>query len=305
MGESMTDQIDRRALLRRFMVDRRARVRREEVGLPPRRGDRGGISQEDLADLIKYGAARVGEFERGEVANPAPGLLDAIAGALRMTGEERRFLWHVAAGVSPPVLADGTSGASGDDEALRRLIEGVYPHPAFLMDTGFRLQAYNGGFAEWLYDPTQHPEWQDTIPLWMFGSRHARHVFVDWRTVTSIMMARIRSDHVRLPGDAALTGLIESLCERSAWARQLWHHNTSVVGWPTTRVMRVPGHTDPEQRDDRRFHVTMSTLFLHLPREGDERLLVIFQLPPGQASPGAGSQQACAACRRAPEPGAA
>src|SRR6266540_1341648 len=283
MGESMTDQVDRRSLLRRFMVDRRRRVRREEVGLPPRRGDRGGISQEDLADLIKYGAARVGEFERGEVANPTPGLLDAIAGALRMTGEERRFLWHVAAGVSPPVLADVTGGASGDDEALRRLIDGVYPHPAFLMDTGFRLQAYNAGFVEWLYDPDRHPEWQDSIPLWMFGSRHARHVFVDWPTVTSIMMARIRSDQ----------------------ARQLWHHDTSVVGWPATRVMRVPGHTDPEQRDDRRFHVTVSTLFLHLPREGDERLLVIFQLPPGQAPPAAGSEQACAACRRAPEPGAA
>ena len=69
----MTDQVDRRSLLRRFMVDRRRRVRREEVGLPPRRGDRGGISQEDLADLIKYGAARVGEFERARWPTRPPG----------------------------------------------------------------------------------------------------------------------------------------------------------------------------------------------------------------------------------------
>src|SRR6266540_3196755 len=103
----MTAQSDRRALLRRFMVDRRRQVRREELGLPPRRGDRDGISQEDLAELINYGAARVGEFERGEVANPGPELLAAIVTALRMTPEERSVLWHVAAGAPPPVVADG------------------------------------------------------------------------------------------------------------------------------------------------------------------------------------------------------
>src|SRR6266511_2175492 len=100
----------------------------------------------------------------------------ALSGAstvtVRMIEAEGRFVWHFAAGVSPPVLADGTGRAFGDDEALRRLIDGVYPHPAFLMDTGFRLQEYNAGFAEWLYDPERHPEWEDSIPLWMFGSRH-------------------------------------------------------------------------------------------------------------------------------------
>src|SRR6266540_4893283 len=120
----MSGPFDRRGLLRQFMVDRRQRAHRTDLGLPPRLGNRDGISQEDLAELIRYGAARVGEFERGEIANPGPGLLDAIAGALRMTGEERRFLWHVAAGVSPPVLADVTGGAFCDDEALRRLIDG-------------------------------------------------------------------------------------------------------------------------------------------------------------------------------------
>src|SRR5919197_470522 len=124
----MAERFDRRALLRRFMVDRRRFARREELGLPPRPGDRGGISQEDLAYLINYGAARVGEFERGEVANPGPQLLDAIAAALRLTGEERSFLWHLAAGTSPPVLADSGGAACGDDAALRRLIDGVCPH---------------------------------------------------------------------------------------------------------------------------------------------------------------------------------
>ena len=301
----MAERFDRRALLRRFMVDRRRFARREELGLPPRPGDRGGISQEDLAYLINYGAARVGEFERGEVANPGPQLLDAIAAALRLTGEERSFLWHLAAGTSPPVLAGGDRGACGDDAALRRLIDGVYPHPALLMDTGFRLQAYNGGVAEWLFDPTQHPECDECVPLWMFGDAHARHVFVDWReSVTPIMIARIRSLHARLPADAALTGLIEALCERSGWARHLWHNDTSVARWPTTGVMRAPGHTDPGQAADRRHQVTVTTLFLHLAAAGDQRLLVIFQLPPGHHPPRVRSEQGCAACRTARESGA-
>jgi len=281
------------------MVDRRQRAHRTDLGLPPRLGNRDGISQEDLAELIRYGAARVGEFERGEIANPGPGLLDAIAGALRMTGEERTFLWHLAAGTPPPTTAPHNVASGVDDQPLCRLIDGVYPHPAFLMDSGFGLLRYNAAVPQWLYDPAGQPQWKHTIPLWMFGSRHARHVFVDWgESVTPIMIARIRALHARLPADPALNTLIETLYHSSEWARRLWQKDTTVVGWPTTRVMRVPGHTDPAQPADERYHVTASTLFLPLPGEGDEPTLVIFQLPPGLPPPEVSSEQTCTACRR-------
>src|SRR6266545_943949 len=111
----MSGPFDRRGLLRQFMVDRRQRAHRTDLGLPPRLGN------------------------RGEIANPGPGLLDAIAGALRMTGEERTFLWHLAAGTPPPTTAPHNVASGVDDQPLCRLIDGVYPHPAFLMDSGFRL----------------------------------------------------------------------------------------------------------------------------------------------------------------------
>jgi hypothetical protein len=113
------------------------------------------------------------------------------------------------------------------------------------------------------------------------------------------MIARMRALHARLPADPALNTLIETLYVSSDWARRLWQGQTTVVGWPSTRVMRVPGHTDPAQPADERYHVTASTLFLPLPGEGDERTLVIFQLPAGLPPPDLCSEQACTACRRA------
>jgi hypothetical protein len=133
----------------------------------------------------------------------------------------------------------------------------------------------------------------------MFGSQHARHVLVDWERTTRVVMARIRSAHARLPRDAELHDLLRRLCEVSARARRLWQQDTTVMDWPGTLTIRAPGHTDPQQVDDRRRHVAVNTLFLHLPREGDERLLAIFQLPPGLEQLGAIPAGDCVACERA------
>ncbi len=61
----MTAQSDRRALLRRFMVDRRRQVRREELGLPPRRGDRDGISLAARAPALAWKRLSCGDGVKG------------------------------------------------------------------------------------------------------------------------------------------------------------------------------------------------------------------------------------------------
>ena len=88
----------------------RGRLDREDVGLPdrPRAHKDKGLTQEDVGDLIGYSSAMIGAFERGNLPNPSPQFLDALAVGLRIPPDERRFLWEQATGQPPPVSAYAT-----------------------------------------------------------------------------------------------------------------------------------------------------------------------------------------------------
>ncbi|MGH3517571.1 MAG: helix-turn-helix transcriptional regulator [Micromonosporaceae bacterium] len=291
----MTDVHDERAaLLRRFLRDQRRRA---------------GLSQEDLAELTRYALTTVRDLEAGRLAHPSSELLEVVAAVLGMSPPERKFLWYAATGAHPPVTAD-CHRVWSDDPALNRMIEEAYPDPAFLLDPAFGVAAYNRAVAEWLVDFGRHPEFGNNIATWMFTDPHARHVLPDWRhEVTPGVIGLIRANHARFPDDPYMNDLISKLCERSAWARELWQEDARVFEWPQTRRLRPPGRTDPEQPDDERQWATVNTVFLNPPAAGDERLLVTFLLPnEHRVQRNLVSEHACAACARAraaASPGAA
>src|SRR5262245_27585319 len=143
----------RNRLLRALLQWKRSQLTREAVGLPARRGSRGALTQDDVAELTGYSVRVVGQLESGRLRSPAPDLLDAVSAGLRLTPDERRILWTLAAGSVPP----SRTYTTGRDAGLTRLVEHIYPHPAYVTDATWNVQSANPGIAEWFCDFTTLP----------------------------------------------------------------------------------------------------------------------------------------------------
>jgi len=89
----MSDQ-ELRSELRRFLKDRRARIRPADVGLPAngRRRVR-GLRREEVAILAGIGVSWYTSLENGEADGVSEQTLIAVADALHLSDSERKYLW--------------------------------------------------------------------------------------------------------------------------------------------------------------------------------------------------------------------
>ncbi|MGP3949541.1 helix-turn-helix transcriptional regulator [Streptomyces sp. 7N604] len=92
-----------------FLKSRRDRVRPDDVGLPtgPRRRVP-GLRREEVAQLAGLSADYYTELERGRSTQPSAEVVAALARALRLNGDERDHLFHLAHRPVPRA-AHGTS----------------------------------------------------------------------------------------------------------------------------------------------------------------------------------------------------
>lgn len=86
-----------------FLKSRRARIRPSDIGLPtgPRRRVP-GLRREEVSQLAGLSADYYTELERGRGTRPSAQVLAALARALRLNGDERDHLFHLANRMVPP-----------------------------------------------------------------------------------------------------------------------------------------------------------------------------------------------------------
>ncbi|MBO2451798.1 helix-turn-helix domain-containing protein [Actinomadura barringtoniae] len=282
-------------MLGRFLREWRGRVTLEDAGLPGRRGNRNStLTQEDLARLSGYSVRTISALEQGSEHRPTPGLLTAIAQALRLSEEERRALWQLTGNARPPE----TDFAADGDPSLTRIIDLLEPNPAYLCDAAYNVQYHNRAFANWVFDFGSVPPDQRNLAKWLFRDDHAEHIVVDGKGHWEALVARMRGVLAGQPHDREFAGLVEELCDTSPRFKELWDRDARVASYrPGGEILtlREPGHTDPGQADDLEHHVAVTQSNLSPMTPNDERRFSTFLLPEGYTAPPYGP---CAACAR-------
>ncbi|MER6738834.1 helix-turn-helix transcriptional regulator [Streptomyces puniciscabiei] len=210
------------AELAAFLKSRRDRVRPADVGLPagPRRRVP-GLRREEVAQLAGLSADYYTELERGRGAQPSAQVLAALARALRLGGDERDHLFHLA---DRPLPA-GTAGPSAlVQPALLGLLDRLTTTPAQIITDLHEPLVQNPLAVALLGEmPGGHGPHRSLVHRW-FTDPAARGIYPaeDHPHHSRVFTADLRAVAARRAKDPDVTRLVATLRRRSTEFAALW-----------------------------------------------------------------------------------
>ncbi|MEU8173727.1 helix-turn-helix transcriptional regulator [Microbispora hainanensis] len=205
----------------------RDRVTPETVGLPSGgRRRAAGLRREELGLLAGISVDYITRLEQGRAANPSEPVLEALARALRLSGDERAYLYRLAEVVPPgPEVVPQYIPPS-----VQRLLDRLTDTPVAVSDAAMTLLVTNRMYAALMGDPSglrgfeRNGVWRNFTG---WPSR-VRHTPQEQRAFDMGMVAELRATAARYPADHRLQRLIAELRATSERFARLW--DSGVVG---------------------------------------------------------------------------
>ncbi|SDP44239.1 helix-turn-helix transcriptional regulator [Actinacidiphila guanduensis] len=264
--------------LREFLTSRRARLRPEDVGLPPsptpRR--RPGLRREEVAVLAGVSVDYYARLEQGRIGKVSDQVLTAIEEALRLDALERhhlRALVDTYAGGPRRAARTGTGSHESARVGLRELVGSLDPLPAMVQSRRMDVLAVNNAGKVLLTDFDRMQVRDRNIVRWLFTDPQARVRYPDWDEVASNTVAALRGARDPRLHDPELERLVGELSVASSEFAALW---------ADYRLFR---HSHGSKR---LFHQTVGVLDLRyetFPVPGTEgQTLTIYTAPRGSAA---------------------
>jgi transcriptional regulator with XRE-family HTH domain len=222
-----------RAELGRFLKASRAKVRPQDVGLPPGpRRRTPGLRREEVALLAGVGLTWYTWLEQGRQINASAQVLDAVSRTLGLDAAGRWHLYRLA-GATPLRTWAGSDQVS---DSLRAVVHSLDPLPAVLINSRFDViesnDAHEDLFWEWHSLPCVHKNL-----LWCCVTEpEARDKFPDYDREVPHMVARLRAAYGRHVGDQDWEEDIRRLADLSPEFGTIWERQE--VAGPQERGRR-------------------------------------------------------------------
>ncbi|MET8815117.1 helix-turn-helix domain-containing protein [Streptomyces sp. NPDC004549] len=220
-----------------YLRARRAELDPAQVGLPdtgtPRRV--AGLRREEVARLASISTDYYTRVEQGRMRASAP-VLDALARALRLTGDQRAYLFGLAG--RPPFDPPPGPGRAVTPHT-RRLLDQLTASPALVLSGTMDVLAWNRLAAALFTDFGRHPE-RDRNYLWLlFSDPEMRARYDDWRAGARACVAYLRMHTARRPDDPRLRALLARMSAYSDFQRW-WQAREVAVQGTGSKVFRHP-----------------------------------------------------------------
>lgn len=212
-----------------FLRNRRADLRPEDAGLTTYTARRRvpGLRREELAMLAGVSVTHYTRLEQGRATHVSDSILDAIARALRLTGDETTHLKDLARpAAARHAPKERTQYASSSTRQLLAAMTGV---PALVLDRRNDILAWNE-LGRALLAGHLDPRTPDTsearpnLTRLLFLDERFRTLYADWNEEAKLAVASLRLVAGRHPDDRQLAELIGQLAIQSPdfasrWAR--------------------------------------------------------------------------------------
>ena len=237
----MLDLMDNRNEVREFLVSRRAKVRPDQVGLPPGANRRvPGLRRSEVAALAGMSVEYYSKLERGALAGASSSVLDAICRALQLDEAERAHLFNLAraavgtSGLVRPARRSSKQWTSRP--SLQWALDAITGGLAFVRNGRMDLLAANQLARAFYADVYADPRRPANLARFTFLDPNALRFHPEWDLMADVCVAILRTEAGRDPRDKELHDLVGELSTRSDEFRTRWGaHNVRHHGTGTKR----------------------------------------------------------------------
>jgi transcriptional regulator with XRE-family HTH domain len=250
-----------------FLRTRRAKVSPLEVGLPARPRKRTpGLRREDVAELAGTSVTWYTWLEQAREINVSAETLDSISAALRLTDDERRYLFTLA---EQPLPKRESRQRQTINPALESVLKSLTT-PAFVLGRYLNVLAWNKAaktvFGYFLKENSDESlNWARAV----FEKRNRRFI-VGWEDFAQCTLAVLRTDYARhLSVDPQGAKIIDEL-QREFPEFAKW--------WAQHEVLDLP-HRRKEFNHPQIGRLAFEYVALQIEDEADMRLYIYTPLP--------------------------
>ena len=239
-----------------------------ELGLPtgsPRRTP--GLRREEVADLAHISVDYYVRLEQARGPRPSPRVLDALAGALRLSPAERGHLFRLAGTSAPPPATGAVRRVRPHVERMLRRLPGT---GAIVTDAAYGVLAWNP-LAQALLGGDLG-QGTTNLARRRFLGAGGGYENSGAEEFGHIAVARLRRAADRYPHDARLAALLAELRAGSEEFGRLWE----------TRPVHAPGHRAKTLAHPTAGELRLNCYVLLVPEDDQE--VVLITADPGSPS---------------------
>jgi transcriptional regulator with XRE-family HTH domain len=251
--------VDTRNEIRDFLTSRRGKITPDEAGLTTYGARRvPGLRREEVATLAGVSVDYYNRMERGNLAGASEGVLEAVAGALRLDEAERAHLFDLARAARSRATGRRRSPAKLTVRpSVQWMIEATTGAAAFVVNGRQDILAANH-LGRALFAPMFESAAPANMARFTYLNPRAKDFHAEWSRIAGECVAALRAQAGRDPFDRELADLVGELSTRSEEFATLWAtHNVRlhrkaekrfhhpVVGDLTLRYERLAVAADP------------------------------------------------------------
>src|ERR1700722_8781925 len=215
--------MDTKSEVRDFLTSRRAKIAPGGVGLTSY-GARQvpGLRREEVATLAGGRVDYYNRMERGSLAGVSDGVLDAVAGALRLDEAERAHLFDLARAANDRAAGRRRRPARGTVRpSLEWMIDAMTGAAAFVVNSRQDLLAANQ-LGRAFYAPLFESRPPANMARFTYLDPRAKDFFADWNRTAKECVAALRTQAGRDPFDRDLSDLVGELSTQCEEFAALW-----------------------------------------------------------------------------------
>jgi transcriptional regulator with XRE-family HTH domain len=218
-----------------FLKGCRARLSPGEVGLPDTTRRRTpGLRREDVAALAGVSVTWYTWLEQGREIHVSADVLERICATLRMSPDEREYLFALVQHRPAPPIATGPEEAS---PSIIRMLK-TLTVPALVMTSRWDVIAWNDFTRIFRDYDALSIEKRNLLRILLVEDETYQRDPEQYEAMARRVLSKFRVDFSQTPENPAFEELIKELAERSSIFRRLW--NTAEVMSRSEGVGRYP-----------------------------------------------------------------
>ncbi|MED4582970.1 helix-turn-helix transcriptional regulator [Brevibacillus choshinensis] len=219
------NQQTRLQVLSSFLKNQRAKILPQSVGLSPgTRRRTPGLRREEVAHLAGVSSTWYTWLEQGRDIKVSPSVLDAVAKALQLTVDERKYLYALALETGTGVILQEEPQPQ-ISPSLQRILKELRACPTIISDRRFHIVGWNEAAAHVFLDFEQIPYEQRNLIRLIFTRKELQRLAVNWEHFVSGFLAIFRAYYGQFVEDEWYEQFLQEMKGMHPDFQKLWEES--------------------------------------------------------------------------------